>query len=166
MACTSASTATIRVDRASSLSQPDRFAERRSVELLPTEREALEYDVLDESFELLTPDAGEPSALLVSVSAGRSGSAPSDWLPILRSRRIAWLGPNRSGNRRSPVRRVQLALDAARYLRERYPGVSCYVAGFSGGARIASELAILYPDVFAGGLLFAAADSRSISNRG
>ncbi len=73
---------------------------------------------------------------------------------------FVWIGANSSGNRRSPPDRIHLALDAAAHLRSLLedPRARVFVAGFSGGARIASEVALLYSDVFAGGLFLGASD--------
>lgn len=78
---------------------------------------------------------------------------------MLDRQRVLWIGANASGNRRSPPDRIHLALDAAEHLlRLMPPGAGVYVGGFSGGARIASEAALLDPDLFVGGLFVGAAD--------
>jgi len=130
--------------------------------LLPDEREALAYELASESFELYVPGTLEPGAAaagLIWVSAGGDGAPPRAWAAVLDRLHVTWIGANGSGNRRSPADRVNLALDASAHLRGLlgdHPDL--YVGGFSGGARIASEAALLYPDVFSGGLFVGAAD--------
>ena len=53
------------------------------------------------------------------------------------------------------ARREPLALLAAHNIRKQYPVDSdrIYIAGFSGGSRIALRLALGYPDVFRGVIL-------------
>jgi hypothetical protein len=155
-----ANTQGIQLAQASRLSTPDEFGARRGVRLLPEERDAMRIDLATESFELYTPSTGEIRAGLVWVSPGRSGAPPRQWAQVLDRHGVVWIGANRSGNRRPPPDRVHLSLDAAAHLRASHfdASVPVFVAGFSGGARIASEASLLYPDVFAGGLLIGAAD--------
>ena len=160
LAC-SLSSQTVRLHPGSPLSTPDEFARRREVELLPAERELLTYDVKDETFELFVPaTVRDWAGALVWLGPGASGSPPRAWLPILEERSLLWIGANSAGNRRSPPDRINLALDAADYITRRFgvPGNKLYVGGFSGGARVAAEAALLYPDVFAGGLFIGGAD--------
>jgi len=153
------------VDR-SAHSSADEYAARRGIDLRPDERNLLAYELSSESFELYVPklskalDPARAQAGLVWVSAGRSGAPPYSWASALDRLGVIWIGANAAGNRRSPPDRINLALDAAEYLRGLLASdrTRVLVAGFSGGARIASEAALLYPDVFAGALFAGAAD--------
>lgn len=146
----------------SPLSSADEFAARHDVQLIPAEREMLHYELESESFELYEPSTGGAERVragVVWISPGGSGAPPRAWAPVLDRLGVAWIGANDSGNARSPPDRIHLALDAAAHLTRRFgEQTPLYVAGFSGGARIASEVALLYSDLFAGGLFAGAAD--------
>jgi dienelactone hydrolase len=65
---------------------------------------------------------------------------------------MIWVCAANTGNKRHPVHRMGLALDAAHNVRSRYevdPG-RVYIAGYSGGAGCAADLVRAYPDVFSG----------------
>jgi dienelactone hydrolase len=65
---------------------------------------------------------------------------------------MIWACAANTGNKRNPVHRMGLALDAAHNVRARYdvdPG-RVYIAGYSGGAGCAADLVRAYPDVFSG----------------
>jgi hypothetical protein len=161
MSC-SASTQRIVLQEPSAHSTPDAFSARRGVQLLPEERRELAYELSGESFERYEPDSRERRGLqagLVWISASRSGAPPRIWGPVLERLGVVWVGANAAGNRRAPPDRINLALDAADHVRGILgEGPPLIVAGFSGGARIASELAVLYPDIFDAGLYSGAAD--------
>jgi len=158
-----ASTQRIHLTERSPLSDPGEFAARRQIRLSPADRGLLEYALASESFELYLPTSHTHRSVrsgLVWVSPGESGAPPRAWAAVLDRLGVVWIGANASGNRRSPPDRSNLALDAAAYLETRLGASEAriFVGGFSGGARIASELALLYPDVFAGGLFIGAVD--------
>jgi predicted esterase len=129
----------------------------------PADREANDYELAQESFELHVPEACRRvpgCGVLVWVSASDSGHLPRAWRRPLEQARLVWVGANRSGDARALAVRVNLALDAsanaARLLAA--PAQRVYVAGFAGGGRAASAAALLYPEVFSGGLFFGGAD--------
>jgi predicted esterase len=133
-------------------------------ELRTTEPEALSYDLARESFDLFVPDAyraGEAWGVVVWVSPGdRGGLRNPQARALLGERRLLWIGANRSGNRRSRYHRAALALDAL-HLAQRLYDVDAqrvFVAGYSGGGRMASHLAFLYAEVFRGGVCWFGVD--------
>lgn len=71
---------------------------------------------------------------------------------MLERRRTIWVGADGAGNPRALWDRWGLALDAAHHLPRLYPidPRRVYAAGYSGGGRVASALATLYPEAFAG----------------
>ena len=117
-----------------------------------------EYEPADASFEVFVPEAyaeREGSwGLLVWVSPGGIGHVPREWEGVLAEHRLIAIGPNDAGNERYVWYRIGLALDAAHGMGERYEldGRRVYVAGFSGGGRLATRLGLLWPDVFEGGI--------------
>lgn len=116
------------------------------------------YDLAEETFEVVAPESYRPAegwGLLVWVSPGPfGGSERPEILALLEEHRLIWAGANRAGNGRFTWDRVGLALDTAHNLARLYDldPDRVYVAGYSGGGRLTSALAMLYPDVFRGGL--------------
>jgi pimeloyl-ACP methyl ester carboxylesterase len=126
---------------------------RWHIRIEPPER----YKLSDESFQLQVPDDGDdhrPWGLLVWVSAGNSGNPPRAWLPVLQQRHLIWIGADHSGNDRATGVRFGLALDAVHNAKKLYPidETRVYLAGVSGGAKVAGMLGVLYPDVFTGAI--------------
>ena len=125
---------------------------------------ALAYEIAGESFQVRVPE-GEPPApgwgLLVWVSPTAFGGPRHPAMPAALDRhRLVWAGADGAGNERPRWDRWGLALDAVWNLGRLYPidPARVYVAGYSGGGRVASALAMLYPDVFRGGLMVMGTD--------
>jgi predicted esterase len=119
-----------------------------------------QYDIAQESFEVYVPDcydSNTPFGLIVWVSAGPSGSIEHfrDPKQLMDKHKLVWVGANNSGNDTSTYeRRIPLALDAAYNMQKLYnidPN-RVYVAGISGGGRVASITAFHHSDVYAGGI--------------
>lgn len=139
-----------------------RFQWQRS-ELKKRDPQEGKYDLANESFQVAVPetfDASKKYGLLVWVSAGLTGHLPADWLPILAERDLLGVGADHSENGRDVWYRIGLALDAVHNMKKLYPvdDDRVYVAGFSGGGRIASRLGVAYADVFRGGLYLGGVD--------
>ncbi len=146
-------------DAGSPLSAPEIYLERYGVERAAAERGApggLGYDLSEESFEVYVPDGYEPGAgygLLVWVSPTPFGGAESPAVQSALDRaKLLWVGANDAGNPRPSWDRSGLALDAAHRMAALYDldPERVYVAGYSGGGRIASGLALHFPEVFRG----------------
>jgi predicted esterase len=78
------------------------------------------------------------------------------WLDVLERREVIWVEPGHAPNPSHSVWRVFAAIEAVRHARERYniDPDRVYVAGFSGGGRIASHAAVFFPEVFSGAMAF------------
>lgn len=145
----------------SPLATVDVFVERWGADreaLAASDPDGGAYDLAEETFEVYVPDAYVPGAgygMLVWVSPTPYGGLDRPELQaVLDRHRLLWVGANGSGNGRFTWDRVSLALAAAAAMAELYdldPG-RVYAAGYSGGGRVASGLAMLYPDVFRGAL--------------
>ena len=132
------------------------------------------YQLAEETFEVYVPEGYAPAGaaaapeygLLVWVSPTRAGGVERPELrPLLDERRLLWVGANSAGNPRSSLVRAGLALDAAQAMAGLYDldPERIYVAGYSGGGRMASQLAMLFPEVFRGALaLFGASFFRPV----
>lgn len=100
---------------------------------------------------------GRPHGLFVFISPGDRGSVPEQWRETLEKNALIWVGPNGAGNRTAPLWRRAVALESIDLATQRYEidPDRVYVSGHSGGARVASSVAIIHPDRFMGGVYFA-----------
>ena len=101
-------------------------------------------------------------ALVVFVPPWREARLPEGWAAVLDSYGAIFVSAARSGNDENTMgRREPLALLAAQNIIAEYPvdPQRVYIAGFSGGSRIALRLALGYPDLFRGAILNAGSDS-------
>ena len=132
--------------------------------VLAVDSRALAYDLAGESFEVRVPEGEPPErgwGVLVWVSPTAFGGARRPDLQALLDRhRLVWAGADGAGNERPRWDRWGLALDAVWNLQRLYPvdPDRVFVAGYSGGGRVASALTMLYPDVFRGGLMVMGTD--------
>jgi predicted esterase len=116
-----------------------------------------------ERFVVYAPPEAPPHGygLLVFVPPWPEAQLPRGWAPVLDRSGVIFVSAARSGNeaevlsRRAPLALLAWANVVARY---RVDPDRVYVAGFSGGSRVALRLALAYPDVFRGALLNAGAD--------
>lgn len=148
----------------SPLASPEVYLERHGLDRAATEppepadQGGLGYSLAEETFEVYVPAGYRPDAgygLLVWISPTPFGGIETpEAQEALDRARLIWVGANRSGNRRSTRERVGLALDAAHAVAALYDLAPerVYAAGYSGGGRVASGLALLYPEVFRGAL--------------
>jgi hypothetical protein len=121
-------------------------------------------DLAAERFVVYVP-AQHPAggyALLVFVPPWQQAGLPVGWGAVLDSYGTIFVSAARSGNDENTMgRREPLALLAAENIIADYPvdPERVYIAGFSGGSRIALRLAVGYPDLFHGAILNAGSDS-------
>ena len=120
-------------------------------------------DPKEEKFGLYVPRAkpGRGYGLLVWVSPLDGAGMPPGWQSTLERSGVIFVTAARSGNLASPIgRRFPLALIAATNVPRQYavdPN-RIWIAGFSGGSRIAERLVLAYPDVFSGAILDGSSD--------
>lgn len=122
------------------------------------------YELAEETFEVYVPEGYEPAGdaaprygLLVWVSPTSFGGVERPELQeALDAQRLLWVGANDAGNPRFTWNRVGLALDAAHAMAALYDldPDRIYAAGYSGGGRVASTLAMVFPDAFRGAVSF------------
>jgi pimeloyl-ACP methyl ester carboxylesterase len=122
-----------------------------------------DIDLKQERFALYVPDTAPPNgySLLVFVSPFDEVAAPRRWKSILDRHGMIFVTAANSGNGQSTIeRREPLALLAAQNVMNRYKidPQHVYVAGLSGGSRVAEHTALGYPDLFHGALLNAGSD--------
>ena len=141
----------------SAWSDPVKLARRGGWPLDALRREAdTSYDLANETFAVYIPadyDGDKPFGLVVWINAGPTGDIPADWKPALDKHHLIWIGANNGGNPRQFLIRMGMALDAVSNLKTRYKidDDRIYVAGASGGGKVANILGVAWPDVFRGG---------------
>lgn len=120
-------------------------------------------DLAQESFVVYVPEQKPPAGygLIVFVPPWDEARVPPEWIDTLDERGFIFVSAAKSGNDENPIgRREPLALLAEFNVAKRYPidPARVYVAGFSGGSRIAMRLALGYPDIFRGAILNSGSD--------
>ena len=98
--------------------------------------------------------AESPPGIVVYVSPIQSGALPQDWSSVMDEYNLIWISANKSGNRVIVSRRVMKALLALNAIQQEYvlDDTRIYVAGLSGGGKMASMIATEYANTFDGGL--------------
>jgi len=120
-------------------------------------------DLSQEKFALYVPPR-MPAAgygLIVFVPPWNVERLPDEWGPVLDQYGIIFVSAVKSGNDQNVLaRREPLALLGESNVAQRYriDPSRIYIAGFSGGSRIALRLALGYPDVFRGAILNSGSD--------
>jgi hypothetical protein len=98
-------------------------------------------------------DSHATYGLLVYMHPGSTLAAmPAGWGAILDQRRLLFVAPLQAGNDQEPERRLGLAVLAGEEMLNHYriDRKRVYVAGWSGGARVAGMLAFYQGDLFHG----------------
>lgn len=98
--------------------------------------------------------ADSPAGVVVYVSPSRSGTPPHGWASVMDDHNLIWISANQSGNRALAPRRVVKAILALEAIRQQYAidDTRIYIAGFSGGGKVASMIATHFATTFVGGL--------------
>ncbi len=114
-------------------------------------------NLAEEKFWARLPKGYDPSrawGLVVWTDASASGKPPDVLNAALDELGLVCIGAAEAGNDRDALRRVQLALDAFNTARRRYhiDDARVYLAGISGGSRIANLTQVIFPEHFAGAL--------------
>ena len=127
------------------------------------ELQGLPLDQSKESFAVYVPAKKPPDdyALMVYVPPGNEAKIPDGWQDVLDQNGVIFVAADNSGNEAQVrTRRMPLALIAAQNIMRQYPvnPAHVFVAGFSGGARVALRLALAYPDLFTAAILNSGSD--------
>lgn len=95
-------------------------------------------------------EAGLP--LVLFISAGDQPAGWSQWQTVCRQKGIAFASPYGAGNNTPMPRRIRIVLDVLDDLRRRHRIDSdrTYLAGFSGGGRVACGVVFALPELFGG----------------
>jgi predicted esterase len=108
------------------------------------------------SWEVYVPDTystDSPPGIVVYVSPSQSGSQPPGWAGVMDEHNLIWISANDSGNRVLAPRRALTAILALYAIQKDYAldEERIYVAGLSGGGKMASMIATDYAKTFDGG---------------
>lgn len=108
----------------------------------------------------LPVDAKAPTGLVVFVSPSESGEPPPGWIDVLDERNLAWIAAEDFGNQHPSNQRVLAALMALAFARQEYAvdPARTYIAGMSGGGRIASMTITKFPRMFRGAIYIVGVD--------
>jgi predicted esterase len=112
------------------------------------------------SFRVRIPQNAALSGVLIFVKPTNSGDLPPEWAPVLDARNLIWIAANDFGNEEPRAQRVLVAVAALKLI-ESTTAVDTnrvYIAGMSGGGRIASTIITRFPQRFTGALYIVGAD--------
>jgi hypothetical protein len=120
-------------------------------------------DLANEKFVLYVPPREPPQGygLLVFVPPWDRARLPDGWGAVLDEHGMIFVSAANSGNDANVLaRRVPLALLGEENVARRYTldPQRIFIAGFSGGSRVAMRVALDYPDLFRGAILNAGSD--------
>ena len=126
-----------------------------------------DYDSTQQTYELYAPATAKPrQALPAVIFVSPSGNAMGwrSWKTACEKLGIVFAGPHQAGNNCPMPRRMRIVMDVLDDVRRRYniDPDRTYIAGFSGGGRIACSIAFALPEFFGGAIpVCAAGDLRS-----
>ena len=138
-------------ERSATLAQLFSAADARSLgRTLPADR-VMRYRVRE--------PADGPRGVLVYVSPTDSGELPADWVAVIDRERLLYVAAEDFGNSHLTAERMLAALAADRLARQMGVNDSRrYIAGMSGGGRVASQVITHFPQLFSGAICIAGAD--------
>jgi acetyl esterase/lipase len=127
------------------------------------------YDSTRQEYELYVPTRRDPRTPLPLILFVSPIDEPMGWKhfeSLCKKLGFAFAGPRGAGNDCEPKKRVRIVLDVLDDVRRSIPidPDRTYIAGFSGGGRIACAVAFALPEYFGGALpICASGDLRSES---
>lgn len=115
------------------------------------------YNLADVEYERFLPPGGtakKPLPMILFISPGVQPAGWSSWGPVCRKAGVIFASPLSAGNNRPTPERVRVVLDVLDDVRRLVPidPDRTYIAGFSGGGRIASSIATALPELFGGAI--------------
>ncbi|MCE9556977.1 MAG: prolyl oligopeptidase family serine peptidase [Planctomycetes bacterium] len=97
-----------------------------------------------------TPDT--PHGLFIYIDSGAGGRHAGDWAPVFDKHKLIMVSPANAANENPVPVRILLGLSGAQYIEEEYAidPKRVYISGTSGGGKVASRMAVYFPDIFTG----------------
>lgn len=111
-------------------------------------------------FRVRLPDTKERCGVVVFVKPTAAGTPPADWLEPLDRHHLAWISADDYGNDKPTAQRVLVAMMALKVAQQsiNLDSDRAYIAGMSGGGRVASRIITQFPTRFAGAIFIVGAD--------
>lgn len=122
------------------------------------------YDSTRQAYEVYVPPRLDPKKSHPLVLVIPAGAAPAGWpqfRPLCERQGIVFASPKNAGNETPLPRRVRIVLDVLDDLRRQLPidPDRTYLAGFSGGGRVACGIAFALPELIGGVMPICAAEA-------
>jgi len=116
-----------------------------------------DYDSTATQYELFVPPSAKsrkPAPLILFISAGDAPAGWSQWQAACKQAGFVFASPYGAGNGTPMQRRVRIVLDVLDDVGRRTPidPDRTYLAGFSGGARVAVAITFALPEYFGGAI--------------
>lgn len=111
-------------------------------------------------FRVREPTGAPATGVIVFVSPTDYGKLPDGWGAVLDDEHLMWVAAEGFGNRRLTAERMLVAIMGLRLAARLQPTDASrhYVAGLSGGGRVASQVIAHFPRLFAGAIFIVGAD--------
>jgi predicted esterase len=150
LAAAADSPTTAQVATIAGLLPPDQAAALEKT--LPADREV--------TFRVRPPSGDAATGVLVYISPTDSGELPASWIRVLDEKHLLWIAADDFGNSKLAAERTLVALMAVKLSERLRPPEAqrVWVAGFSGGGRVASRCVTLFARYFDGALFMGGAD--------
>jgi predicted esterase len=109
----------------------------------------------------------DTAGIIVFVSPSPSGDPQQTWIDILDRKNLIWVSAIDYGNSQPTAQRILTAIMGLTYVRQHYRSDSkrIYIAGMSGGGRVASKTITMFPRLFTGALYIVGVDFWSKSEQ-
>ncbi len=117
-------------------------------------------------WQILAPDIAAASddtqalGTIIFVSPNHSGAPSKEWIEVLQRRNLIYVGADEFGNSKPTAQRLLAALMGLALVQRdfRIDAKRIYIAGMSGGGRVASQAITRFPQLFSGALYIVGAD--------
>jgi len=112
------------------------------------------------NFRVRIPKCESACGVLVFVKPTPIADLSHAWVDLLDARKLIWVSADGFGNKRPTAQRVVMTMMAVKLATSRatLDPRRTYVAGMSGGGRIASQVITRFPETFSGAILIVGAD--------
>ena len=111
-------------------------------------------------WQVYVPGHDKPGGILVFISPSPSAAPQPDWIDVLDKMNLIWVAAEQFGNSKPTAKRILTALMGLTMAQRSFQvdNGRIYVAGMSGGGRVASKVVTLFPRLFTGAMYFVGVD--------